>query len=165
MEQHLALLEKNINDEVSLYRELENLYKEKQDILVHRKLNELLEVDSKITFKFECIKPLVEVRNEIFSGVSNSEISMSKIIEESRKVDFEQSKRFENLKEEINSLTKSLMQLDQMNLELIKFGMRLTNKTMQIILNNVNIPTSEYNSHGKVNNQEILQLSSVSEEV
>lgn len=165
MKQHLAQLEKNINDEVSLYRELEGLYKEKQDILVQRKLNELLEVDSKITFKFECIKPLSAVRNEIFSGVSDSEISMSKIIEESRKVDFEQSKRFESLKEEINSLTKSLTELDKMNLELIKFGMKLTNKTMQIILNNINIPTSEYNSHGKVNNQEILQLSSVSEEV
>lgn len=165
MKQNLLLLEKNINEEVSLYKELENLYKEKQDILVYKKADQLIEIDSKIFNKFENIKPVIDRRNELFFKLSDSDISMTKIIEEAKKVDIEQSKRFEKLKAEINSLVKSISELDAINLELTKFGVKLTNKTMQIILNNVKIPTNEYNSQGKVNNQEKLQLSSVSEEV
>lgn len=165
MKQNLMLLEKNINEEISLYKELEALYMEKQDILVYRKLDKLIDVDSKISYKYEKIKPLLDRRKELFSAVAGTDVSMSEIIEESKKIDMEQSKRLEKLKSEINSLVKTLTELDFMNLELVKFGMKLTNKTLQIILNNVNIPTSEYNNHGKVNNHQKLQLSSVSEEV
>lgn len=165
MKQNLLLIEKTINEEVSLYKELENLYKEKQDVLVNKKADELVEVDSKIFNKFESLKPLIDTRNELFFKFSGSDMTMSKVIEEAKKVDIEQSKRFEKLKTEINSLVKTITQLDAINLELTKFGIKLTNKTMQIILNNVSISTNEYNSHGKVNNQEKLHLSSVSEEV
>lgn len=165
MKQDLLLLEKSINEEICLYKELESLYVEKQDVLVHRKVDELVEIDSKIINKFESIKPLIDSRNEIFSKFSDSDICMTEIIQEAKKIDLEQSKRFEEMKNEINSLVKTISDLDAINMQLTKFGIKLTNKTMQIILNNVKIPTSEYNSHGKVNNQEKLQLSSVSEEV
>lgn len=165
MKQNLKLIEQNINEEISLYKELENLYKEKQEILVGKKADELIEVDSKIFNKFESIRPLIQNRNELFSTFSGSETSMSVLIEEAKKNDIEQSKRFEKLKKEINSLVKSLTELDAINLELTKFGIKITNKTMQIILNNVKIPTNEYNNQGKVVNQQKLQLSSVSEEV
>lgn len=166
MKQKLLLMEKTINEEIALYKELEDLYKEKQDILVYKKADELMEVDSKIFNKFESIKPLIDNRNELFFEFSaDSDMSISKVIEEAKKVDIEQSKRFEKLKTEINSLVKTITELDAINLELTKFGIKLTNKTMQIILNNVSIPTNEYNCQGKVNNQEKLHLSSVSEEV
>lgn len=165
MKKNLILIEENINQEIAFYRELEALYQEKQEILVNKKIDELVEIDSKIMKTFASIRSLIINRNKIFLNISESSFSMSKLIEDSRIIDSVLSKKFEKQKEEVNELVKSLSQLDFINMELTKFGMKLANKTMQIILNNVKIPTNEYNNQGKVINQDKLELSSVSEEV
>ncbi len=165
MQEKFILIEKNINQEITLYKELETLYSEKQGALIDKKVDELGEIDSKIMKTFDSIRSLIANRNKIFSTMYDSSFSLSMLIEESRNIDSDLSKRFEKQKEEINNLAKSLSELDFINLELTKFGMKLANKTMQIILSNVQISTNEYNNQGKVIGQGQLELSSVNEEV
>lgn len=165
MKENLILIEKNIDQEIALYKELESLYTEKQEILINKKVDELVEIDSRIIKTFDSIRGLIINRNKIFSGMSEDDFSMSKLISDTRNLDLKLSQKFEKQREEVNALVKSLSQLDAINMELTKFGMKIANRTMQIILNNVSLPTNEYNNQGKVVNPEQLQLSSVSEEV
>ncbi len=165
MKENLNLLEKNINDEIALYKELESLYSKKQEILTTKNIDELTIVDSEILENFDSIRSLVINRNKIFSKISSLPFNMSFLIEEAKKNDAKQAERFAKQKDQVNSLIKSLTQLDLINMELTKFGIKVANKTMQIILNNVKVPTNEYNNQGKVVGQKKLQLSSVSEEV
>lgn len=165
MKQYLDELEKYINDEIVLYRDLEALYKEKEEILVNRKVDELFVIDSKIVNKGKSLAPIVNKRKQVFDMAFGGETSMSRLISECEKEDSAQAKRFSEMKKEVNTLVESLKQLEYVNNELTKFGIKITNKTMQIILNNINIPTNDYNNQGKLSNQEIQNLSSISEEV
>lgn len=165
MKQDFILLEKIIDDEINSYKELNELCKNKQSILVANKSDDLLEIDSKIINKFKSIKPIIDSRSEISNRISNSEMTLSEIIEKALNIDVEQSKRFKNKKEKINKLLSSIQETESINSNLISHGMKMIGKTIQIIFKNAKIPTNEYNNQGKITNQEKLQLSSVNEEV
>ncbi len=164
MKQYFDQLEKNVNDSIILYKELENLYEEKKKVLLARDVDNLSVVDEQILKVANSIKPYIHERAEIFKTVFKKDVSLSAVIQECKNYDQDQANRFNTLKEELNISINNLQNLDYTNLELTKFGIKLANKSLQIILNNISIPTSEYDSKGKVLGQESLELSSVSEE-
>ena len=165
MRENIISIKENIDQEIVLYRELESLYREKQQILTENRIGSLVEIDSRIIEAFDTVKSLIITRNKLFSSFSKSAFTMTEVIERAREVDSDLASELMKQKETANLLIKELSLLDSINLELTKFGMKLTNKTMQIILDNVAIPTNEYNYKGKVVGQEKLELSSVSEEI
>lgn len=165
MKNRFDMLENNINEEVTLYKELENLYKEKQEILINKKSEVLADVDSRILKVLESIKSLVEKRQEITASISGKVMTLSEVVDESRKIDLRQSKRFDDKKDEINTLVKTLIELDAINTELTKHGIKVTNKIMQMILNNINIPTNAYDQKGKMVDKGEINISSIVEEV
>ena len=165
MKQYFDELEKNLRDSMIQYKDLEGLFVAKQEALTNKKIDDLMDVDTKIMDKSRSIQPYVKHRDEIFNKIFNKSVSLSVVIEECKKNDMEQAQRFSQLKDELNTLIKKLKQLEFENMEMVNFGIKVSNKTLQIILNNISIPTSEYDRKGKALGQESLELSSVCEKV
>lgn len=164
MRENFNLLEEIIDKEIDVYESLEDLCKQKKEFLQYNKVEELSEIDSKILDKFEIVKSYTETRKKISNKISGSDMSLSEIIKQTLEIDIEQSKRFENKKAKINKLEKSIKNIEAINLNLIKHGMTMVGKILQIIFDHLNISTNEYNQKGKIINQDELRLSSVNEE-
>ncbi|MDD3238280.1 MAG: flagellar protein FlgN [Candidatus Gastranaerophilales bacterium] len=165
MQIDFEMLENCLNEEITLYKELENLYKEKQEILTKRDVEKLEDIDSTILKHLDSVKSLIEKRKTIAVSTSGKVMTLSEVVEAALSVDKNQADKFTELQNELNSLVKELIRQERLNNELTKYGIKTTNKIMQIILNEVAIPTKEYNQKGKMVEQSSLNISSVSEEV
>lgn len=166
MKEKFILLENNLNREIDLYKELVDLFKEKQEILVSKDSEKLINIDVLIQNKAETIQELINTRIEIMHSISpKAEITMSDIISECEKQDNNLAKILIRQKDEVNSLVATLADLEKINIELTKYGIKVTNKVLQIILNNITIPSTEYDKKGNTVNQQDIPLSSVNEEV
>lgn len=165
MKEDFNLLEEIIDKEITAYSQLHELCIIKQETLVKNKAKELIEIDSKIINKIQTIKPLVQERNKLSKKISNEELNLSQIIEKTAKINPDLSKKFATKKEKINELLKEIKRTESINSNLIKHGIKLVEKTAQIIFSSI-IPNSDkYNNQGKLDNPLQIPLSSVNEEI
>lgn len=158
------MLENNLNREITLYEELSALYEEKRKVLVSSKPEGLEVIDAKIINKSQEIKSEIEKRIEIVSEVSTTTNNLSDIIEECKKQDKVQAEVLEDKRTAINKILKKLQKQDVTNLELTKHGLKVSNKIIQIILNQAISANAEYDNMGKPITQNDIQISSISKE-
>ena len=164
MKENFNLLEEIIDKEIDAYESIEGLCIQKKELLKTNKAEELYDIDSKILNKFESIKSFAESRKKISNKISGSDMNLSEIIRKTLEIDIEQSKRFEEKKKKLNAIEKTIRKTESINLNLIKHGLNMVGKILQIIFDNINITKNEYDKNGKIVDQEDLQLSSVNEE-
>ena len=91
-------------------------------------------------------------------------IQVSNIINKIKTQDEEAAKKFEAKKAEVSELAQNIFKLEKVNLELLKHGMHVTNKTLEIILKGIKPVTEEYNKQGKNITKKQLEMSSIVEE-
>lgn len=151
---------KNIMGEiVSAYETMEELYKIKQEALIEGKCEELGNVDGKILDNNELIKTLNNERVEVSNNTP-----ISNIIEMAKNQSNPLEKDFVEVQKKLNSLAKSIGLLETSNMELIKHGLTMADKTLNIIVNAFLPHTSEYNKLGKSVEKQEIRISSVEEE-
>ena len=86
------------------------------------------------------------------------------IINKIKEQDKAAAEKLELKKQEVNELAQRLYKLENTNMELLKHGMHITNKTLEIIIKGLKPITNEYNQRGQNITKDQLEMSSIVEE-
>jgi len=164
IQEQIKTLENIINKEIDGYKDIEKLYMDKKEILIHGKSEELMNVDEKIMNAYKGLNNSLEARRVIMKSMEMPTFSMTDLINKIKTTDEKAAENFEIKKAEANKLAQRIFELDRVNLELIKHGMHVTNKTLEIIIRGLKPITNEYNQKGQNITKEQLEMSSIIEE-
>lgn len=165
MDNMLERFEEIIEEELHAYEDLGELYQIKQSILVQRNSDALWEIDAKILSKAENIKKLNMQRKATAGYLGDESMTLSQIIEKAKEQDEQIAKRLSEKQEKMKLLAQSLTLQEETNLTLIKHGLIMVSKTIDIIAGVVSPQSKQYNKLGKNIEQDKSSISSIIEEV
>ena len=157
-------LENLIDKEIDGYKNIEKLYTDKKEILIHGKGTDLYDLDAKIIDTYKQISDLSEARKNVTKSMDIPTFSITDIINKIKNTDEQAAKKFEAQKAQVNELAQRIFKLEKINLELTKHGIYLTNKTIEAMLKGANAVNKEYNQKGQNISNEQLKMSSIVEE-
>lgn len=154
-----------IDEEIQAYESLDELYKIKQSILTQGKSDELWDVDAKIIDKANVIRELNGKRKLIAGYFGDENFSMSDIVEKAKQFDVEIAGKLELQRNKLNILAKSISLQEKINMSLIKHGLVMVGKSIDIIVDAV-LPhmKGQYDKKGHTIQNDKRILSSVVEE-
>ena len=164
LKEDITKLENIVDKEIDGYKNIEKLYVDKKEILMRGKGTDLYDIDSKIINAYKNLNDLTEVRKTITKAWNIPTFSMTDLINFVKKEDVVAAENFAKKKEEVSTLAKKIFELERTNLELVKHGIFLTNKTIEAMLKGVSSVTKEYNRKGQNISKEQLEMSSIIEE-
>lgn len=153
-----------IDEEILAYEELGELYKVKQSILVNRQCDALWDIDAQIVQRAEVIRELNKKRKEVAKYLGNEEITLSEVIEKARAVNETLAANFQTQKQKIGILSKSISLQEKTNVALVKHGLAMVERTMDIIFNAVAPQQQQYDKSGHNIKSDENLISSVMEE-
>lgn len=153
-----------VDEEIKEYEEMEKLYRLKQAILISGKSDALWDIDAKIVDKVKKIKTLDSKRRETSRYLGSQELTMSEVIEKAKISNDAIAEKLQNQKSKLNILSNSISLYERTNMDLIKHGLNMAEKTMQFIISAVAPQPSQYNKTGKNVGGEKIELSSIVEE-
>lgn len=154
-----------VDEEIKAYEDMEELYKLKQAILVQGKSDILWDVDAKIVSNMEKIKEISSARKQTAKYLGNENLTMTEVIEKAKNSNHGLADKLETQKTKLNILANSIFLYEKTNMDLIKHGLVMVGKTLNIIVNVFSPQSNQYNSSGKNTANEEIQISSVVEEV
>lgn len=161
----LTEFKNTVDEEIKSYEAMEELYKLKQAILVQGKSDALWDVDAKILDRMKTIKNLNEKRKEIAKYLGSDNLTMSEIIAKAHASNNAIAQKLETQQTTLKMLANSISLYEKTNMELIKHGLIMTGKTLNILVNALLPQSNHYNKNGKTTQNDKLQISSVVEEV
>lgn len=165
MNNKLTQFKEVIDEAIDAYESLGELYQIKQSILVQGKSDALWDIDAQIIAKADDIKKLNQKRREVAGYLGGENLTISEIIEKAKAANDNIANNLESQKTKLNILTKSLSLQENTNLTLIKHGLTMVGKTLEIIVGAFSPQTVQYNKSGKnIENYE-NHISSIIEEV
>ena len=164
IDENLIKFKETVDEEIKIYEEMEQLYKLKQAVLVQCKPDELWNVDEKIVSRINTIKELSSRRKEAGKYLGNENITMSEVIKKAMNSNKKLAENFEKQKKTLNLLTTSISLYENSNRELIKHGLNVTEKKLNIIFNTLSPHGNQYDNSGKNTGSGDLKISSVVEE-
>lgn len=162
-----AMLEKfkeTIDKEIIEYEAMEELYKLKQAILVQGRSDALWDVDAKIIDKIKTIKDINFERKEVAKYLGNENLTMSEAINKAKLSNDSIADKLINQKTKLNMLSNSISLHERTNMDLIKHGLTMAEKTMNIILGVLAPPPNQYDKSGKNVNIRESRIGSITEE-
>lgn len=154
-----------IDEEIRAYEKLGELYKIKQTLLVQRKSDSLWEIDNQIVKEAEHIKELNIKRKEVAKYLGDENISLSAVIEKAKFADEKLANKLESQKTKLNVLARSLSLQEKTIMTLIKHGLIMVGKTLDIIVDVIAPSSKQYNKDGKNIEMDKSMISSFTEEV
>ena len=164
LQEQIKTLENVIDKEIDGYKNIEKLYVDKKEILVKGKSTELFDVDAKIVDTYKSINSYSEMRKNISKALNMPTFSLTDIINNIKEQDAKAAQNLEKKRDEVKELSHRIFELEKINMELLKHGMHVTNKTLEIILRGLKPITEEYNKNGKNITKDQLEMSSIIEE-
>lgn len=164
LQEQIKTLENVIDKEIDGYKNIEKLYVDKKEILVKGKSTELFDVDAKIVDTYKSINSYSEMRKNISKALNMPTFSLTDIINNIKEQDAQAAQSLEKKRDEVKELSHRIFELEKINMELLKHGMHVTNKTLEIILRGLKPITEEYNKNGKNITKDQLEMSSIIEE-
>lgn len=164
LQEQIRTLENLIDREIDGYKNIEKLYIDKKEILIHGKGTDLYDVDSKIVNTYKNLNDLSEKRKNITKDLNIPTFSMTDLINNIREQDLQTAEKLEQKRLAVKELAQNIFQLERTNLELVKHGIHMTNKSIEIILSGASPITKEYNQKGQNISKEQLEMSSIIEE-
>ena len=164
LQEQIKTLENVIDKEIDGYKNIEKLYVDKKEILVKGKSTELFDVDAKIVDTYKSINSYSEMRKNISKALNMPTFSLTDIINNIKEQDAQAPQNLEKKRDEVKELSHRIFELEKINMELLKHGMHVTNKTLEIILRGLKPITEEYNKNGKNITKDQLEMSSIIEE-
>lgn len=164
MDDMLIKFKEVVDEEITAYESLGELYKIKQSILVQGKSDALWDIDAQIVSKTDNIKELNEKRKEVARYLGNENITLSEVIEKAKSSNDELATKLEGQKVKLNVLSRSLALQETTNITLIKHGLVMVGKTLDIIAGVVLPHAKQYDKKGKNIEIDKSLISSVVEE-
>ena len=132
--------------------------------MIKEQIKELENIVNKEIDGYKNINDCSEARKKMAEIMDIKNYSLTDIINRIKTQDEEAAKKFEAKKAEVSELAQNIFKLEKVNLELLKHGMHVTNKTLEIILKGIKPVTEEYNKQGKNITKKQLEMSSIVEE-
>ena len=164
MDDMLIKFKEVIDEEIQAYETLDELYSIKQSILVQRKSDALWDIDSQIVKEAEIIKEINKKRKNVAKYLGNEDITLAEVIEKAKQSNKDLADKLSNQKERLNLLSNSLSHRENTNLHLIKHGLVMVQKTLDIIVDAIVPQTKQYNKDGKNTEMDKSLISSIIEE-
>lgn len=165
MDDTLIKFKKVVDEEIEAYESLGVLYELKQSILVQGKSDALWDVDAQIISKADDIKEINKRRKEVAGYLGDENLTISEIIEKAKAANDNIAENLECQKTKLRVLAKSLTLQESTNMTLIKHGLTMVGKTLEIIVGAFAPHAGQYNKSGKnIENYE-NHISSIVEEV
>ena len=153
-EQFYETVSQMLDNTISVYEELLELYKEKKKVLLTPKNNELLRiVDEKILAQVNTVKKVNAKREEFCT-----------LIELAQKECPQFEKKLSEQKVKINEVAEEMALVEKTNVELIKHGLVMSDKLLDIIISAATPQTDNYDMHGKNVDTSELSISSIVED-
>lgn len=157
-------LKNSIFEEIELYKSLDTLFEEKRKILISNNADNLLKIDEKILNLVDEIKSVVCHRQTLAKLIAGKDLNMSEMIETAKEHAPELVCEFEHAQKQIKELSEEIARKERIIKELLRHGMNLVNKTLNLISNAASI-AGDYNRAGKNVQSDIDRISSIVEEV
>jgi hypothetical protein len=166
MDDMLVKFKEVIDEEIQAYESLGELYNMKQSILVQGKSDALWDIDAKIISRADNIKEINQKRKEIAKYLGNEDFTISEIIEKAKKADGILAKKMQTQKTKLQILAKSLTLQEDTTMTLIKHGLTMVGKTLDIIVGALlpQVQGGQYNRSGQNVEGDKSLISSVIEE-
>ena len=165
MDDILIKFQEVIDEEIKAYEKLGELYKLKQSILVQRKVDALWDVDAQIIKEAEDIKSINKKRKDVGKYLGDENITLSAVIEKARKSNDDLANKMENQKTKLKILSKSIALQEKTIMTLIKHGLVMVGKTLDIIVGVISPHSKQYNQKGHNIDMDKSMISSIVEEV
>src|SRR5574344_1061937 len=124
-----------IEEELHAYEALGDLYSKKEEILVQGNSDALWDIDSKIVEHAKNIKQIEENRQRVALSLGNENITLSEVIEKVKVEDKNLAQKISSQKEKLGALSKKLILQQKTHMSLIEHGLKMVEKTMDIIFN------------------------------
>ena len=164
IKEQIQKLENIIDSEINGYQHIEKLYVDKKELLIKGKADSLHSIDEQIMNTYKNINSCAEERKQVSASMNLPSFSLTDIINKVKECDSQKAQKFEEKKATVNELAQKIYQLERTNVELLKHGMHITNKTLEIIIKGLKPITNEYNQKGQNIAKEHLEMSSIIEE-
>ncbi|MDD3436276.1 MAG: flagellar export chaperone FlgN, partial [Candidatus Gastranaerophilales bacterium] len=123
-----------IDEEIEAYEALSELYQLKQSALVQGQSDALWDIDAQIIEKAKNIKELNGKRKVIAGYLGDENLTLSGAIEKAKAANDDIAEKLEAQKTKINIITKTLMLQENTNMTLVKHGLTMVGKTLDIIV-------------------------------
>jgi len=153
-----------VDEEIKSFEAMEELYKLKQAVLVQGKSDILWDVDAKIVDRMKTIKNLDLKRKEIAKYLGSDNMSMSEAIAKAQANNDSIAEKLKAQQAKLNVLAGSISLYERTNMDLIKHGLIMTGKTLNIIVNALLPQSNQYNREGRNVENAKLPINSVNEE-
>ena len=134
-----------MDKEIELYKQLRILYSDKKNSLIKNDIKSLKNIDNQILELISKIKICETKRLKIAGDKFNN---ISALINYAKIESPEYLNKLENQKIEINKLAKEISHLHKTNLDLVKHGLVLSDKTLQLIIKICREGNRNYSSSG-----------------
>lgn len=167
MDDMLIKFKEVVDEEIQAYESLGELYNVKQSILVQGKSDALWDIDAQIISKTDNIKEINQKRKEIARYLGSEDLTMSDVIEKAKKADSILANRLQAQKTKLQILAKSITLQEDTNMTLIKHGLTMVGKTLDIIVGALmpQVQGGHYNRSGKSIEGDRSSISSIIEVV
>lgn len=167
MDDTLQQIKEIVDEEIQAYESLGDLYTVKQSILVQGKSDALWDVDAQIISRADIIRSINQKRKNLFKYMGDENMSMSQIIEKAKASNEPIVENLEMQRTKLRILAKSLSLQEKTNMSLIKHGLTMVGKSIEIIVGAVmpELKRGHYNSSGHNVDMDKSEISSIVEEV
>ena len=135
-----------MNKEIVLYADMRELFAAKKLIIIQNEVNKLSEIDSRI---IEHVKRNEKVNEERIKLTGGTHLNITTLINLARKKAPQYICNLERYKEQFSTLSKEISELYKENLELLEYGISLTDKSVNIIIGVLSPKKTNYSKHGK----------------
>ena len=166
MDNKLLKFKEVVDEEIQAYESMGDLYEMKQSILVQGKSDVLWDVDAQIIERANVIRALTLKRKDIARYLGNENLTMSEAIEKAKESNDGLVDSLQSQQVKLKILTKSLTLQENTNMTLIKHGLKMVGKTIDILVEAVmpQAKAGSYDNQGKNIEVDKSLISSVFEE-
>ena len=153
-----------LDKEIKLYVEMRDLYTEKKEVLIKNDILELSKVDAKILENYESIKKIDLLRLDGIKLIGEDIPSMTKLIEVAEERCPKAVMKLKEQQAKLNNLSSVISVLNLTTMKLLKHGMVITDKKLNIIIEACAPKGTSYTVKGKEDDNN-LEMSTIIEDV
>lgn len=149
-----------LDKEITLYTEMRNLYQRKREVLVKNDIQELAKVDTSIIENYETIKKTDLLRVDAIKMLGEDIPNMTQLINKAHELCPKYALKLTEQQEKLNNISSAISVLNLTNMKLIKHGMILADKKLNIIIEACAPKGNSYTGDGKeeTNNMEMSTI-------
>ncbi len=151
--------------ELACYQELCTVYDEQKEALVKNKHEELEGIDKRITSAYNRVRMLNEERQSLFKKLKPEVTKLSEVIEIAAAENSPNVERLKGYKDTFKKIAQDIERKQYINFELLRTGLNISDKKLNLIIEAFAPQGSIYNEKGKNVDHKGIAVSTIIKEV